>query len=170
MRLKILFYSDCFIFGGSENVLVNLLNNVVVSSKYKVSYVFRYTKEYERKVKEKINTNIDISSVRIFENNTILYKLQLNKINKPLFYFVKILLKICELTGVYWLYTIIRLYFIFKIKEPDILFINNGGYPGAYSCRAAVIAASLCGIKHIIMNVNNMAEKPGPIESILIKL
>jgi glycosyltransferase involved in cell wall biosynthesis len=41
--------------------------------------------------------------------------------------------------------------------QPEILHINNGGYPGALSCRIAVVAARLVGVKKVIMVVNNMA-------------
>jgi glycosyltransferase involved in cell wall biosynthesis len=41
--------------------------------------------------------------------------------------------------------------------RPEILHINNGGYPGALSCRIAVVAARLVGVKKVIMVVNNMA-------------
>lgn len=41
--------------------------------------------------------------------------------------------------------------------RPDILHINNGGYPGAYSCSAAVLAARLAGIRRIVYVVNNVA-------------
>ena len=38
-----------------------------------------------------------------------------------------------------------------------ILHVNNGGFPGALSCRLAVVAGRLAGIKKIVMVVNNMA-------------
>lgn len=43
-----------------------------------------------------------------------------------------------------------------KIR-PDILHLNNGGYPGALSTRLAPIAARLAGVKTCVMVVNNLA-------------
>ena len=42
-------------------------------------------------------------------------------------------------------------------ESPDVLHINNGGYPAALSARAAAIAGRLAGVDKIIMVVNNMA-------------
>ncbi|MCK5600777.1 glycosyltransferase family 4 protein, partial [Candidatus Pacearchaeota archaeon] len=40
----------------------------------------------------------------------------------------------------------------------DILHINNGGFPAAFSCYSAVVAGKLCGIKNIVYVVNNIAQ------------
>jgi len=45
----------------------------------------------------------------------------------------------------------------FSKLDPEILYINNGGYPGARSARAAVFAARLSGIKIVVMRVHNLA-------------
>ena len=47
---------------------------------------------------------------------------------------------------------------LFKRLKPDILHINNGGYPGAFSCRPSVIAARLTGVKKILFIVNNVPQ------------
>lgn len=46
---------------------------------------------------------------------------------------------------------------LFRRIRPQILHINNGGYPGALSCRAAAVAGKLCGIQNVLMVVNNLA-------------
>jgi glycosyltransferase involved in cell wall biosynthesis len=51
----------------------------------------------------------------------------------------------------------LRLQKLFREISPDILHINNGGFPGAHSCRVAVLAAKSVGIKSIVFVVNNMA-------------
>lgn len=43
------------------------------------------------------------------------------------------------------------------LGNPALLHINNGNYPGAYSCMAAVFAARLRGIKRIVYVANNIA-------------
>ena len=58
---------------------------------------------------------------------------------------------------IFALYDIARLFFFFIKIKPCIIHINNGGYPGAISCRAAAIAAKLSGIDDIVMVVNNSA-------------
>jgi glycosyltransferase involved in cell wall biosynthesis len=49
---------------------------------------------------------------------------------------------------------------LFRHEKPDLLFINNGGYPAAQSCRLAVIAGRMAGIKKILFVVNNLAYPP----------
>lgn len=56
------------------------------------------------------------------------------------------------------LYELVVLYFLFLKEKTDIVHINNGGYPGAASCRMAAIAARLAGKRNIVFSVNNMAE------------
>ena len=46
---------------------------------------------------------------------------------------------------------------VLKETSPNILHINNGGYPAASSAQAAVIAAKSIGIKNIVYMVNNVA-------------
>jgi len=41
--------------------------------------------------------------------------------------------------------------------KPDIIHINNGGYPASISARAAAIAAKNVGVPSVIMVVNNLA-------------
>ena len=54
-------------------------------------------------------------------------------------------------------YQIYKLTRLFNKINPDILHINNGGYPGALSARAAVIAGRLAGVPNVVMVVNNLA-------------
>jgi len=54
------------------------------------------------------------------------------------------------------IYEIILLFFLFKKINPKILHINNGGYPGAFSCRMAVIAGKIAKVPKIFMVVNNL--------------
>ncbi len=44
--------------------------------------------------------------------------------------------------------------------RPDLLFINNGGYPGAESCRALTVAAEAEGVPRVVHFVHNMAYPP----------
>lgn len=49
---------------------------------------------------------------------------------------------------------------LFQVIRPDVLMINNGGYPGGDTCRAAVLAGVRCGIPQVVMVVHNLAEVP----------
>lgn len=55
------------------------------------------------------------------------------------------------------LYDVVYLYFLFLKVQPNLVHINNGGYPGAISPRAAVLAAKAFGRCKIVFVVNNLA-------------
>ena len=46
---------------------------------------------------------------------------------------------------------------VLRRERPDVLHINNGGFPGGASCNAAVVAARLAGVPSIVYVVNNIA-------------
>ena len=48
----------------------------------------------------------------------------------------------------------------FMRTKPDILFINNGGYPGGEACRMAAVAAVVKGNIHTVHLIHNMATLP----------
>ena len=58
---------------------------------------------------------------------------------------------------VFFLHDIYKIYKIIQKVDPDIIHINNGGYPGALSCSAAVFSARLCGKNKVVYVVNNIA-------------
>jgi glycosyltransferase involved in cell wall biosynthesis len=49
---------------------------------------------------------------------------------------------------------------LFRRLRPDVLHVNNGGYPGAHSCRVAVLAARAAGVPRIVHFVHNIPEPP----------
>lgn len=50
-----------------------------------------------------------------------------------------------------------RLIRLFEETQPDVVHINNGGFPGAISCNAAALAARRAGVAGIVYVVNNLA-------------
>lgn len=54
----------------------------------------------------------------------------------------------------------LRFLHYFRKNRPDLLFINNGGYPGGEACRMAVAAAVAHGGIRIVHLVHNMATLP----------
>jgi len=61
------------------------------------------------------------------------------------------------LSPMYLILNVVLLSFHFRRLRPDVIHINNGGFPGAISCRSAAIAARICSIPIRVMVVNNMA-------------
>jgi glycosyltransferase involved in cell wall biosynthesis len=147
---RILFYSDCQIFGGSERMLPLLMNNSQLQESFKVFFAYRQTKEYETGLRGKLDPRIKIyplsihdpdylSGSRYFFNHKFLNRVTSRILRFPLF-----------------ILDIWRLAFLIKEVKPDLIHINNGGYPGALSCRAAVLSAKIVGVRNITMVVNNI--------------
>lgn len=147
------YYSDCAVFGGCENMLVNFLTSPLITSDYNIGFSFRYSKKYVEGLRKRI-------SVFDFEYPvSYLYTFKLCSCAKKNRFIRTFLLLFDHFFVKYpaLIYNTVFLYRHFKSKKIDILHINNGGYPAAYSCQAAVIAAKLCGIKKILYVVNNIA-------------
>lgn len=53
-----------------------------------------------------------------------------------------------------------RLLALLRRRRPDVLLINNGGYPGGESCRVLSLAARRAGIPRTVHFVHNMANPP----------
>jgi len=119
----------------------------IISFSYRQSV--RYTQGFKRRVKRDLPvyplTFPDLSDFSILPNG-------LSELSKRLILaFLRLLL-----TGPVLIYEIVVLFRLFKKLGPDILHINNGGYPAALSARAASIAGKLAGIPKVLMVVNNM--------------
>jgi len=156
VKPSILYYSDCPFFAGCENMLANFFNSNEFLESHNVSFIYRYTPEYENGLNKRIFTSFKTIPVQIYDHYD-LYNLadatRWKIFHKPL----KIIFNLLLIKYVYLFVNTITLWKILRRTETDILHINNGGYPGAYSAIAMVLAARLCGIRRIVFVVNNIA-------------
>lgn len=158
-KMRIHYHTDCFFFGGCENILSNLLNNEMMLSKYEISYSFPSFSYYRSEAGKRIRSNIYRFPLFLPDFAKFNYWLLHKKINNHLRKIISVPIYCMEQAYIFMLYDVIRLYIFFKEVKPDMLHINNGGYPAAVSCRAAVIAAKYANVKKIIFHVNNIAEE-----------
>ena len=157
MRKKLLFYSDCYLFGGCETLLVNLINSIEVNDIFYVHYAYAWNKEYQDGVDRRLSGFASKYTLRILSNANLFYRINLARINRHGMLRPKTSFRSFAKNGIYGLFNLLRLYLFFKRIKPDILHINDGGYPGAPSCLVAVFSAKMAGIKHIVFSVNNLA-------------
>lgn len=157
---KLLIYSDCFIFGGSENVVVNLMRSAAVRQRFEVRFAFRSYRAYDAAVQARLG-EFTVKPLHILSDETRDYEVKRSRQSS-----LRLLpFHLLRRTGVYFLWNVARLYSLFRTERPDVLHINNGGYPGAASCRHAVIAARLAGVRRVVFMVNSLAYPPGgPID------
>lgn len=147
---RIHFHSDCYFFAGCERMLSNLLNSEFLNANYAVSFSYRYTKRYS----QELSNFVELSSIKFFP----LYILDPCQFDLGLRGLARVLSKLFKYLATPFLviYQFFYLLFILFRVKPNILHINNGGYPGALSCRLVVIAGKLLGIKSVIMVINNL--------------
>ena len=156
MKQSILFYSDCPFFAGCENMLANFFNNQEFRDSYEILFIYRWSTQYEKGFKIRVPNQIENISVCLYDRNELsisIDSIPSAVLRKPLKFLVN--------TGLvkYFLITLntLILFRILRKKKVDLLHVNNGGYPAAYSTISMVFAARLHGIKRIVYVVNNIA-------------
>lgn len=151
---KIHYYSECSFFAGCENMLANLLNSKELANNFDLSFSYVYSIPYQNGFTKRVtnqSNSYPIYFIDLFDYSKLpnwlplIVKKLILKFGRPLMSFPLII------------YQIIVLYRLFLYIKPEILHINNGGYPGAKSARAAVLAGKLAFVPKILMVVNNMA-------------
>ncbi len=154
MRLRIHYHSDCSFFAGCENMLVNFFHCDELSGIGSLSFSYRFSRAYQQGLEQRVSKSIPMFALPLIEYNQVVCKVAM-VVGKGAARAISLmlLLKIWLL-----LYNTMVLWGCFrKLKDVDLLHINNGGYPGAGSCMAAVFAGRLCGIRKIVYVVNNIA-------------
>lgn len=160
---KLLYYTDCSFFGGCENILTNLINNNEIKTNYDVYFSYRYSHKYEEEVQKRFSSNLKKIPLFLLTNDNELYKRNIvrstsnNLFISILFRIISKLMRISKDIGIYSLYNFIRILLLLVKIKPDIVHINNGGYPGAFTCKIFAIVSKLLNIKKIVFTVNNLA-------------
>jgi len=156
--LKIHYHSDISYFAGCERPLALLLSSDLLRHQASVSFSFGSYDEYQRDLRKFVKEGIREVPVR--------------------WRFVKAGARATSWSpgndeppsAVGWLRGVVRLFrqhlhfaeaFLRMMRllrriRPDVLHLNNGGYPGATSVRAAAVAGYCLRIPNVVMVVNNM--------------
>jgi len=146
------YHSDCIFFAGCENMLANFFNDGELARNYRLTFSYRHTPEYEEGFRSRVKTEMQTYPLHLLDFTETLNRLQMNWLKVLFMTGYHLLLKyLCIL------WNTVTLFLLFGKDKIDILHINNGGYPGAYSCMAAVLAARIRGIPTVIYVVNNIA-------------
>jgi L-malate glycosyltransferase len=158
MKPQILYYSDCPIFAGCENMISIFLNSKKLQAKYSLSFAYRNSSEYNFGIDARINVeNINMIPLRL-PNSDVLPRLskraQISTItNRVVIGSIMLIWK--YLSVLLAVYPLVK---VLKKGKYDIVHINNGGYPAAHSCYSMVIATKIVGINNVIYVVNNIAQ------------
>ena len=135
-------------------MLAVLFNSEVLNKNYQISFSFLYSDEYADGYAKRVHSPVAIHPFYFFDfSNVSKLPLWIPLIVR------RILMKLARIIvyGPLFIYEVIVLRRLFQKIKPDILHLNNGGYPAALSVRAAAIAGKLASVPKIVMVVNNLA-------------
>lgn len=155
---RVLIYSDCNLFGGSEHAVINLLKNEEIKKHVSFSFAFRYYESYKAKIDELLSGQNDIIfyPIRLLTNYSIYDYIKKHTKSKLFYRLFFAPFYYCEMFGVYDFFNRIIIRRFLRKHRFDIVHINNGGYPGAQSCLIMAEESAKLGMK-VVLQVNNIA-------------
>lgn len=160
MKPKILIFSQCFVYGGSERLMQSIYKNKYILDGFDVIFSYGYFKDYKVGLMRDSENQVmkaTLQPLYLLTNGDIFNKINLRLSNKWLRRMFKIPLYLLELTGIYILYNSVY-FFIFLLKsKPEIIHINNGGYPAASACNLLALVLNFYPSIRVVYQVNNRA-------------
>jgi glycosyltransferase involved in cell wall biosynthesis len=168
-------YTENFTYSGSEKIIENIYESNGIKKKYNVCVYYALNKEYEKGIKHRFGNDINIKPLGIINPFTkwgyyLLPGSKLTRFKYSYYLVCNIIVHCFNIIGIIDAINCYKLYRLFNKEKPKLVLINNGGYPGARSCRMAVIGAKLAGISNSVFVVNNLASPTkGVVDRILDK-
>jgi glycosyltransferase involved in cell wall biosynthesis len=135
-------------------MLVNFFNSGEFRDSYDISFSYRYSAEYADGLGKRLKQDLSVYPLQYPDLQDFIARFNAlpRVVRLPVVALSSVMLTLPVLLG-----QIFALYRMLKRVTPDVLHINNGGYPGAMSSRVAAIAGKMAGVPKILMVVNNMA-------------
>ena len=149
---KLMYYSDCDYFAGSENMISILTSDVQVKSRFELVFAFRWNALYEEGARVRLPKYLKKIPVRLITMQWIFRILNIEPFGylrylRALLYFMYFPIVV--------FYQYFSLVVVLLRENPQILHVNNGGFPGALSCRIAILAARTARVNTVFLTVNN---------------
>lgn len=150
--MRVLLYTDSPFFSGAENMIATFLADEDFVRDLDLAFAYRSSSEFDAGLAERVQTNARPHPLELLDvpSRTAVLPCALRPAGKAAAY----------LTGAKYRYVrenTLRIEKMLRNERPDILHINSGGYPGAYSTLAAALAARNAGVPHTIYVANNIA-------------
>jgi glycosyltransferase involved in cell wall biosynthesis len=157
MSGKLIYYFESVGIGGDSKYLYELMNNMSLGG-YEIKCFCNSV------VAEHLRQNVvrAISIVPIKTNHTEFHNINTDRVDVISRKFVALLRKIdIFFVPMVKLFNIaisaLSVYRVLSKETFDVLHVNNGGYPAAEGCIAAIFAGRLAGARRIIMSVHSQA-------------
>lgn len=151
--LHVHYYSDSYTFGGSEHMIGVLLDAAVASDEVVARFTYRSSPAYDEPARRRIPPGVAAQGIRLPHPEDVW---------NPLHGLPRRLVKGATYAALvrqaFQAWDVARLYRIFRESSPDVVHVNNGGFPAAASANAAAVAARLARVPVVVYVVNNRAE------------
>lgn len=152
-RPRVHVHSDSPFFSGSENMLVTLFGDAALRDEFEMTFSYRADREYETGFRVRVEDPPQSVALPLPSVPAAAQRLPaaLRPLAKAAMY----------VAGTKYAYVaqdrrILREHLV--SVRPDIVHINSGGWPGAYSCPAAALAAADAGVPTTLFVANNIAQ------------
>jgi len=167
MKTRVTFYTENRLVGGAERYLIELMNRLDPEA-YELRLLYARNPVFETFVKAHLRAQATVHAVPIRSlaassaGQAVIGSAERGRAFLLAWSaYPRALIR-------YWDMAVnrARLAQWFKSNPFDVLHINNGGYPGGHSCRAAVLAAADVGVPVRLMAVHNVAYDYTPIVAV----
>lgn len=150
MRVHI--HTDSPFFSGAENMIANLLASDEMVREFGIVFSYRSSPEFERGLAERVRTRAELRPLELLDVPS-----RTDHLPAPARLVAKAAAYASGARYRYLRENTRRIEVVLRETKPDLLHVNSGGYPGAYSTIAAVLAARAAGVPRVVYVANNIA-------------
>ncbi len=154
VKPRVWLYTDCPVFGGADTFLVNLIQEGDMLKEFDCRLIYRSSQHFDRGLARCLRLPLSKMPVRFPDRDGWLATLNRAVPFAPARLLFKVLYRLLDWPLFAW--EALRLYKLFARGRPRLVHVNNGGYPGALSCQAAVVAAAWARVPAVLLTVNNI--------------
>jgi len=161
--MRVHFHTDCYCFGGSEINLLTHLGAAAHSPDIDMMFTYRSSPEYESDLRSRLPDGVTAEPLGVLDPAAVKDRVT-RRLPPRLGRLVRGGIGLLGLKQFCLLWNVRRLSVELRRSRPDVLHINNGGFPGASSCNAAAIAARMRRVPAVVYVANNLAvpyRRPG---------
>jgi glycosyltransferase involved in cell wall biosynthesis len=151
---KLHYHSDCSFFAGCEQMLGNFFESPEIKVNFEISFSYRSSERYTEGLQRRVKGELKLDPLSFPDlDSDLSFQMRGPKVVTQ---FCNSAIRILSIYPLF-LYDVVLLHRLLMRTKPDILHVNSGGYPGALSTRAVVVAARWANIPVVLMVVNNLA-------------
>jgi glycosyltransferase involved in cell wall biosynthesis len=156
-KRKILYFSDCVVTSGSEKTFLDIVHSQQTKEKFQRYFAFRRNKNYDPEEFHLEDSELRKIPLRLWSRDSFLYS-RIEGGSRFQIWFAKSWALLLAPPPFPDAINVIRLAFLIAKVKPDLIHINNGGFPGAVTALQMALVASLLKVP-AIMSINNLAKK-----------